>query len=238
MKNSWLEYSEQYLKISLREQYLILLTGLFIVVFVVFHFFIDNHLTENKKLTRNNQSLISSNQSLSVSMQVLQEALKEDPNIAVRETITQFEHEIAKVDVELLTLTSDLIDPIQMRFALIELLKMETGVSLLSFELIAAQPLLDNPNNEIVNSEDMVASKKVIIEKSIHKNSELNLYKHGIKLKLTGRYFELRNYLLQLEQLSWKFFWQDFNFQLKEYPKNELVIEMYSLSTKREFIGV
>jgi len=38
--------------------------------------------------------------------------------------------------------------------------------------------------------------------------------------------------------LSWKFFWQEFNYQLKEYPVSELEIEMYSLSTKREFIGV
>jgi len=48
----------------------------------------------------------------------------------------------------------------------------------------------------------------------------------------------LQNYLSQLEKLSWKFFWQDFNFKLTEYPKSELEIEMYSLGTKKEFVGV
>ena len=64
------------------------------------------------------------------------------------------------------------------------------------------------------------------------------LYRHAIKIKLSGSYFQLRDYLIQLESLSWKFFWQEFNYQLKEYPVSELEIEMYSLSTKREFIGV
>ena len=41
--------------------------------------------------------------------------------------------------------------------------------------------------------------------------SNINLYRHGIKITLSGRYFELRDYLLQLEQLSWKFFWQEFD---------------------------
>ena len=237
MNQSWLGYSKQYLQLSLREQYLILLTGLFVVIFIIFNFFIDNNLSKNRTLTINIKSLTSSNQSLIFSAASLQNALKQDPNVVIRESIAQFEHEIKQVDVELLTLTSDLIDPIQMRFALIELLKMEKGVSLLSFELIEAQPLLKNPNNEM-SADNSSVSRVIAQSNTSNKDNELNLYKHGIKLKLTGSYFELRNYLLQLEQLSWKFFWQDFNFQLKKYPKNELMIEMYSLSTKQEFIGV
>ncbi len=237
MNKSWLEYNKQFLRLSLREQYLILLTGLFVVIFVIFHFFIDGKLSGNEKLTKNIKRLTNSNQSLVLSAVSLQKALKQDPNALVRERIVQFEHEIKQVDIELLTLTSDLIDPIQMRFALIELLKMEQGVSLLSFELIEAQPLITNPNNEVLA--DSASTGTVIVKSEMsQKDDELNLYKHGIKLKLTGSYFELRNYLLQLEQLSWKFFWQDFNFKLKKYPKNELVIEMYSLSTRQEFIGV
>jgi MSHA biogenesis protein MshJ len=38
------------------------------------------------------------------------------------------------------------------------------------------------------------------------KASGLNFYKHIMKIKLSGQYFQLRNYLAQLEQLSWTFF--------------------------------
>ncbi len=59
-----------------------------------------------------------------------------------------------------------------------------------------------------------------------------------MKIKLTGKYFQLRNYLQQLEQLSWKFFWQDFQFEVKEYPRSEVEITIYSLGLRRECIGV
>ena len=67
---------------------------------------------------------------------------------------------------------------------------------------------------------------------------QLRLYRHGIKIKLQGQYFQLKDYLMQLENLSWKFFWQEFDYQLKAYPVSQLEIEIYSLSTAQEFIGV
>jgi len=129
-----------------------------------------------------------------------------------------------------LTLTTDLISPVQMRYALLDLLKLEKGLSLLSFELLGAQPLLDLTNNATADGK-----AHSLLETN---NSTLNLYRHGIKIKLSGRYFDLRDYLSQLEKLPWKFFWQDFNFKLTEYPNSELEIEMYSLGTKQEFVGV
>jgi MSHA biogenesis protein MshJ len=59
-----------------------------------------------------------------------------------------------------------------------------------------------------------------------------------MKIKLSGQYFQLRNYLAQLEQLSWTFFWQDFHLQVKDYPLNEVDITIYSLGAEKEFVGV
>jgi MSHA biogenesis protein MshJ len=134
---------------------------------------------------------------------------------------------MAAVDQDLLALTSGLINPIQMRYALIDLLKLQKGVSLLSFEVIKAQPLTVPASN-----------KKGTEGVTVNESNVLTLYKHGIKLKIKGNYFQLRDYLIQLEQLEWTFFWQTFDYQLIQYPNSELIIEMYSLSTHKEFIGV
>ncbi len=228
MNEQWQAYSEKYLQLSVREQYLILLTGLVALFFIIFHLFVDPALVANKKTNSKIERLTKSNQSLKISVAELEAALQGDPNEATRKKIAQFEAKLAKVDAKLLTLTSDLINPVQMRHALLDLLKLEKGVSLLSFELLGAQPLLALQNQR----ED----------ESVSPNSESkagqNLYQHGIKIKLSGSYFELQDYLKQLEQLPWKFFWQDFNFKLSQYPKSELEIIIYSLSTKKEFVGV
>jgi len=232
MNKQWQEYSDNYLKLTIREQYLIFLTGLVAVFFIIFYLFIDTQMAANKSSAQQIKRLQSSNQSLKLSVIEIQAALQRDPNEDIRKKITQYEAKLAKIDDKLLMLTSDLINPVQMRYALLDLLKLEKGVSLLSFELLGAEPLLANepannsPENGKVNS------------KPDTNNAQLNLYRHGIKIKLSGSYFDLRDYLSQLEKLSWKFFWQDFNFKLTEYPKNELEIEMYSLGTKKDFVGV
>jgi len=235
MKAQWQEYSEKFLQISIREQYLILLTGLVAVFFIIFHLFIDPIIIANNNSAKKITQLTSGNKSLLVSIADMQLALRSDPNKAIRIKISQFETKLNKADAELLKLTSDLINPVQMRYALLDLLKVEKGVSLLSFELLGAQPLLEKNSKSAddVLTEDDKANTQLAVE-----HSQLNLYRHVIKLKLSGGYFELRDYLLQLEQLQWQFFWQSFNFEVQEYPESELEIIIYSLSTKQEFVGV
>jgi MSHA biogenesis protein MshJ len=244
MKQKWQEGSEKFLKLTAREQYLILLTGLVAVIFIIFYLFIDSKMANNIKASKKITQLSSSNQTLKISVLELQAALNNDPNENIRKEISQYEAKLAKTDQQLLTLTSDLMSPIQMRYALLDLLKFEKGVSLLSFELLGVQPLLskNTPKSDsdaidglAPNSAAKVDDNQVQFDE---KNAGLNLYRHGIKIKLSGRYFELRDYLTQLENLQWKFFWKDFNFKLTEYPNSELEIEMYSLGTKKEFVGV
>ncbi len=232
MSKQWREYSDKYLALTTREQYLIFLTGLVAIFFIFFYLFIDAKMIENKKSAQQIMRLQSSNQSLKVSIVEMQTALQRDPNEDTRNKIAQYEAKLAKIDEKLLALTSDLISPVQMRYALLDLLKLEKGVSLLSFELLGAQPLLTKEP-----SDDKQAKENTTNE-NVEQPAGINLYRHGIKIKLSGSYFNLRDYLSQLEQLSWKFFWQDFNFKLTEYPKSELEIEMYSLGTKKEFVGV
>lgn len=227
MKQQWQSYSEKFVNLSTREQYLIIATGLVAITFTLFSFFIDKTLINNKKLSKQINATIASNQSSQTTIRVLEESLLVDPNIAIHEQISRYKDKVSQVDQELLKLTSGLINPVQMRYALIELLTLDAGVNLLSFEVIKAEPLTTNKQ----------ASKNAKQE-SQNNQEELTLYKHGIKLKLQGKFFQLRDYLTQLESLQWKFFWQSFDYQLVEYPNSELTIELYSLSTNEEFIGV
>lgn len=229
MKALWQDYSAKFLTISAREQYLVLLTGLIAITFIFFNLFIDEKGMKIDSLTKQIKQTNNSVQSSQTTINILQQSLAKDPNVAIQKQIAQYEEKLASVDSELLLLTSDLINPIQMRYALIDLLKTQPSVSLLSFEVMAAQPMTA-ANQSTDNNEE--AENKRTGEHS------LTLYKHGIKLKLKGSYFKLRDYLSQLEKMQWTFFWQEFDYQLIEYPNSELSIEMYSLSTQKEFIGV
>lgn len=221
MSTKWQEYSDKFLTVTPREQYLILATGLVVICFTFFNFVIDGKLIEieslEKKITQDKASI----NSLTTTVSILEQSLNSDPNVEINKQIAQYENKMQQVDSELLLLTSDLITPIQMRHALVDLLKADKSVSLLAFDAITAESLNLAKDDEAESPEET-----------------LSLYKHGLRLKLKGNYFSLRDYLQKIEALEWKFFWQNFDYQLVEYPNSELVIEMYSLSTKKEFIGV
>lgn len=241
MKDEWRKYADKFLQITPREQYLVLATGFVFVTFVFYSLFIEATFVELDKSQQAVTQLNLSNTSDQNTIAAYNEVLKHDPNVKVNKDIAHYEKKLAEIDKELLTLTTDLIDPVQMRFALLELLDLQKGISLASFELVGVEKVSFNHQQSPEATDDKKdkkpANKVVASNKSSGKES-FNLYRHGIRIKLKGSYFQLRDYLVQLENLSWKFFWQDFQYNLTTYPDSELEIEMYSLSTKKEFIGV
>lgn len=230
MSKQWQEYSEKFIQLTTREQFLLLLTGLVAIFFIISYLFIDEEAAKADSLEKRSKGLQSEIRSLNYSITQFEASLKQDPDIDIAKQIQNNEIELEKLDNQLVLLTTDLISPIEMREALLKLLKLEPGVSLLSFELSGAKPLLNlvAEENAADSSHNLLSAEEL----------GLKLYKHGIKLKLSGEYFQLRNYLAQLEQLQWKFFWQDFVFDVKEYPQSEVDITIYSLGLNKEFIGV
>ena len=116
MSKQWQEGSEGFLKLTIREQYLILLTGLVAIFFIIFYLFIDSKMTSNTNAIKKIAQLNSSNQSAKIVILELQAGLQQDPNKNIREKITQHEAKLAKVDTKLLTLTIELISPVQRRY--------------------------------------------------------------------------------------------------------------------------
>ena len=231
----WLAYSEKFSNTTAREQYLIIVTGLVAIVFILYSVFLDVPFQRIEQLNRQISETQQSNQNNKNSIQVLEQALLEDPNVALRKELSQYQAKLGEIDEQLLSLTSDLIDPIQMRYALIKLLKLQKGVKLLSFEVLPARAVT---KAKLASNDKPDANEVQVTSTSQAEPKQLRLYRHGIKIKPQGQYFQLKDYLSQLEGLTWKFFWQEFDYRLKEYPVSELEVEIYSLSTAQEFIGV
>ncbi len=231
----WLAYSEKFSNTTPREQYLIIASGLVAIIFILYSLFLDEPFQRIGQLEQQILQTQESNENNKISIQVLEQALLEDPNRALKEELSQYQARLGEIDQQLLNLTSDLIDPIQMRYALIKLLKLQKGVKLLSFEVLPASPVT---KTNLGNNHDLAQQDTVTASANQAQEKQLRLYRHAIKIKLQGQYFQLKDYLTQLESLSWKFFWQEFDYKLKAYPVSELEVEIYSLSTVQEFIGV
>jgi MSHA biogenesis protein MshJ len=197
MKQLWFDYNQKFLQLSSREQVLLLLSGLAIIFFIMSFVFIDQQQANMIKFDKQIQTMHSDNSNLDIIINDYKLALARDTDLETQQNIEQLNVHLTEIDNKLSLLNSNLISPNQMRTALIKLLALEPGVSLLSFELMEAEPLIKSEPTVIPN---------IVGNQADTKASGLNFYKHIMKIKLSGQYFQLRNYLAQLEQLSWTFF--------------------------------
>jgi len=64
------------------------------------------------------------------------------------------------------------------------------------------------------------------------------LFRHGLRLELEGSYLDFLDYLDAVERLPWQLYWGTLSLNTQEYPRNEISIEIFTLSLDEDWIGV
>ena len=201
--SQWSVYSEKFNSITTREQYLIIASGLVAIIFILYTLFIDESIQRIEQLSQQITQTQQSNRNNDNSIQLLEQALLENPNVTLQAELAQYQKKLGAIDEKLLALTSDLIDPIQMRYALIKLLKLQKGVKLLSFKVLPARPVTKaKAETGAEHNAEQDGKLTIVANNKQDEVPQLRLYRHGIKIKLQGQYFQLKDYLTQLEGLS------------------------------------
>lgn len=160
-----------------------------------------------------------------------------DPDLALRQALLAAE---AVRDGQLAALQRDtaaLLDPPHMQQVLQELLQSRPGLRLLGLESFSAPLVLPappaGPAAPAVAGQPAGAATPAPI-----------LYRHGMRLTLEGSYFELRDYLRDVEQRSQqggrRLFWERLDYQVGEAGpgKARIVVELYTLSREAGWVGV
>ena len=62
-------------------------------------------------------------------------------------------------------------------------------------------------------------------------------YKHGLEIEFEGSYQACLDYLQEIENLPWRFYWQVLELEVLEYPRNRVRLEVSTLSLDEEWIG-
>ena len=131
-------------------------------------------------------------------------------------------------DEEMRVFTTDLVDPGQMRVVLEELLRRQDGLTLVSAVNRPAQLVL----------EDEPAPQGELAAVAAQPSDAPKLYRHSFVLRLRGNYLDCLRYLEDVERLPWHIYWSRLELSTDEYPVNDIVIEVATLSLDEEWIGV
>ncbi|MGL5815565.1 MAG: MSHA biogenesis protein MshJ [Aeromonas sp.] len=211
LKAQWQEWTQRVAALSLRERVLILLTGLVLIGAAGIYGWLDDADT---RLSQDRAALTAAQRDLEIldlENQGKQARLARDPNAQVREQLGRVDADLARLDGELKAQTVDLIPAREMPAVLEALLSRSANLHMLALTSLKPEPL-------------MAGEQKV------------NLFRHGIRLQLEGGYFDVYQYLKALEALPRHFYWQGFDYRVVEHPRAAVTMEIYTLSTSKEFI--
>ncbi|MCG9232138.1 type II secretion system protein M [Vibrio diabolicus] len=215
MNEFWISLEERFGEMSAREKVLIALCGLVVVIMLLFTLVLEPKLNEIISNERQLSNLKQANQKIEIDTLRIQAQLKKDPNAEVDRSISNLLTESQHLSMQLAEIIEHLITPSQMAELLENVLEQQSGIHLLSLQTLPSEPI----------TEDKEASQYS------------GYYVHPVRMELTGDYFSIANYLNKLESLPASYYWRSFSYKVEEYPKAKLVLEVYTLGSREEFIG-
>lgn len=74
---------------------------------------------------------------------------------------------------------------------------------------------------------------------SVMKNAATRgkIYEHKIQIKIKGNYFDILQYIKNLEKLSWRLFWDNLDYEVINYPTGIVTINIHTLSQQESLIN-
>ncbi|MBN3493501.1 type II secretion system protein M [Vibrio neptunius] len=215
MQLLWHQLSDKFSLLSQREKWLLTICGLVIIGLSLLVWVIEPVLKTNQSLSGQVSSSKLSVQRLEADILLATATLNKDPDQKIDVQYKQLLMESQQLSEQLAEIIETLISPSQMARLLEGVLAGTKGLKLVSLESMPAEPIVGGAD----------------------KQTQTGYYLHPVKIELTGSYFSILSYLNTLESLPVKYYWRSFNYTVEEYPTARLILEVYTLGTKQEFIG-
>ena len=164
----------------------------------------------------------------STEMVLALKAVAEDPNQELKQQKQQLEKALQEANQRIDGLTSRLIAPRQMAEVLEQVLRQETQLRLVKVTNIPGRQISANlQQTGSTNASTAQPDEDKVV-----------LYQHGVEMLLEGEYFQTLRYLKALEGLPWQVLWGELEYEVQDYPRASIRLQINTLSTDSGWIGV
>jgi len=202
--------------LSPRERIIIAVTVVAVIFGVYNQFVLDPFLKHRKELQ---QQLSAIGPEMEVMQQSIESLIKRqanDPNVSLRKSIERKSQKVSELEEIIKSETKRLIDPQKMPKILGYLLSRQSALKINSVKSASGEPIYFD------------AERK----------KPSGLFKHDLTMSLEGTYYQVQSYLKNIEEMAEQVYWDDMTFESKKYPIGVLVLNVHTLSTSKELIGV
>ncbi|MGL5336720.1 MAG: type 4a pilus biogenesis protein PilO [Enterovibrio sp.] len=170
-------------------------------------------LAERNQITSQQARVERELSTLQIKNRDAQQRLQENLDIELQNKLSHLQAQNMQLDESLATQLQALVAPAAMPQLLEQVLGKTKGLRLISMTSLPPEPLLDQ------------------------KTQAHLLYRHPIRLRFSGKFFAVIEFLTALEALPTQYYWRRLDYQVAAYPSAQVVLELYTLGKSTVFIG-
>lgn len=246
MKQKWLELAARFDALGRRERIMAALGLLLGCGFLGYSLLIEPQLIRQTALTKRIAQMTSELTATEAQLVVVQAKLK-DPDAINRAALQQGRKELAALDTKLRGLENSMVPPEKMQAFLESLLSKNRNLELLALRTLPPTTLIERVAGA---PEGAGSGAAVVLPKEGARKGEKasdtkpvaavapNIYKHGVEIRIAGRYNDLLQYLAEIERMPQRIMWNRLALVAEQYPRNVLTLTVYTLSLDKQWLVV
>jgi len=228
MLATWLQKFDA---LSLRERLMVAAAAYAVTFFLVDALLLSNWSRQNAGLKASIAEQQTESGRVAAQLKEVQGRIASQPDDQARARIREIEQKIAAIDASLQAASKQLVPPERMATLLEDLLKRNKRLQLAKMTTLPAEELLgrEQAGGTPPGTEQASAAAG---------QGSQNIFKHGVELTLRGSYFDMLDYLAQIEALPWQMYWGRLKLDAREYNRPVLTLTLYTLSLDKAWLTI
>lgn len=226
MKQKWQELSARFSALASREKMMVSAAVLLGGGFLGFSFLIEPQMireaNQSKRIVQTKLELDGVEAQLTAT-----QSQKTDPDAANKLALQEARKSMAAIDMRLQGIQDSLVPPDKMQAFLAAILSKNRNLEVLSFRTLPVSTLVDTGEDK----KDAKHDKALAVKGA-------NIFKHGVEIRLAGKYGDIVAYLSEMEAMPQKIIWGRVELTTEEYPRSVLLLTVYTLSLDRKWLVV
>lgn len=233
LKLHWHKLAEKMNGLQIRERALIV-CSLLLCIYLIWDFGFFQAVSKERaalelRLSAASKDLVK----LTAEEQVFTKSLQSDPGAAKKREIVRLEQELQALDKELQQLAVGLISAEKLPQVLYEVLQKSVSLKFMGMQ---SHPV------ELLSFDQQVlaAENKKPVQDSFENDDEqrvVGVFKHAVTVSFEGDYFSVIRYLKSIEALEWKIYWNELEYKVTNFPRAQITLEVFTLSTEEGLMG-
>jgi len=218
---------------TVRERVLILVTASVVVYTLMQSLLLGPVLTERRRLVQETRNDQAESAKMAVQLQTLARDKTADPDALLKTRLAELGDRQAQLQRQIDAQSAELVPPEKMPAVLEKILANNPRLQLIEVKTLPRTSI----SMESAPGEPAAQGREPKIPAADEKKPN-EIYRHGVEVTMRGSYLDLLAYLMQIESLPVRMFWDRVSLSVTAYPTVTMRLVVYTISLEKVWLTV